>query len=154
VTTDLARPPRSTRADYRLFRPISTRWMDNDVFGHINNVVYYSYFDTAVNAFLIDKGVLSPGESQVIGIVAETECSYFESAAFPAALEAGLGVERLGRTSVRYRIGIFREGDHQALAQGRFVHVYVDRPTKRPVEIPAAVRSALAELTCPSGAPK
>jgi acyl-CoA thioester hydrolase len=146
VSGELTRPARSIRADYRRFRPISTRWMDNDVFGHINNVVYYSYFDTAVNAFLIEKGVLALGRSEVVGIVAETECSYFESAAFPDALEAGLGVERLGRSSVRYRIGIFRHGGEQALAQGRFVHVYVDLPRKRPVEIPAAVRAALDEL--------
>jgi acyl-CoA thioester hydrolase len=140
------RPARSTRGDYRLFRPIATRWMDNDVFGHVNNVVYYAYFDTAVNGFLIEQGVLDISASPVVGLVVETGCSYFESVAFPEALEAGLKVEKLGRSSVRYAIGIFRGGAESAAAQGHLVHVYVDRATQRPVAIPPDVRSALETL--------
>ena len=140
------RPARSTRAAYRLFRPIATRWMDNDVFGHVNNVVYHAYFDTAVNGYLIDEGVLVIGQSPVVGLVVETGCTYFESVAFPDALEAGLAVARLGRSSVRYAIGIFRAGAESAAAQGHFVHVYVDRATQRPIEIPDEVRAKLEAL--------
>ena len=141
---DRQTPP--ARADFRLFRPIATRWMDNDVYGHVNNVVYYSYFDTAVNGWLIERGVLAPAASPVVGLVAETGCTYFESVAFPEPLEAGIAVERLGRSSVRYRLGIFRAGAKLAAAQGHFVHVYVDRASQRPVDIPEAARAALSEL--------
>jgi acyl-CoA thioester hydrolase len=140
------RPVRSTRAAYRLFRPIATRWMDNDVFGHVNNVVYYSYFDTAVNGYLIEKGALDIAASPVVGLVVETGCAYFESVAFPDMLEAGLAVTKLGRSSVRYAIGIFSEGAVLAAAQGHFVHVYVDRKTQRPVEIPPSIRAVLAAI--------
>lgn len=140
------RPARLTRAAFRHFRPIATRWMDNDAYGHVNNVNYYSYFDTAVAGWLIEKAVLKISESPVIGLVVETGCTYFESASFPEPLEAGIAVAGLGRSSVRYRIGIFRAGAEQAAAQGHFVHVYVDRATRRPVEIPAAVRAALSAL--------
>jgi len=140
------RPARTTRLDYRLFRPIATRWIDNDVFGHVNNVVYYAYFDTAVNGYLVEQGVLDIAASPVVGLVVETGCTYFESVAFPDELEAGLAVARLGRSSVRYAIGIFRKGADPAAAQGHFVHVYVERATQRPVEIPADVRRALEAL--------
>jgi acyl-CoA thioester hydrolase len=140
------RPARLTRATFRHFRPIATRWMDNDAYGHVNNVHYYSYFDTAVAGWLIERGGLKIDESPVIGLVVETGCTYFESVAFPDALEAGIVVAHLGRSSVRYRIGIFRAGAEQAAAQGHFVHVYVDRATQRPVEIPGELRAALSEL--------
>ena len=125
--------------------------MDNDVYGHVNNVVYYSFFDTAVNGYLIEQGVLDIAGSPVVGLVVETGCTYFESVAFPQALEAGLAVARLGRSSVRYAVGIFREGsDEAAAAQGHFVHVYVDRATQRPVAIPADVRAALSAIAAES----
>jgi acyl-CoA thioester hydrolase len=141
------RPTRPDRSAFRLFRPVATRWLDNDAYGHVNNVHYYSYFDSAVNGWLIEKGQLAIAESPVIGLVVESGCTYFESVAFPDALEAGIVVSHLGRSSVRYRIGIFKSGAEQAAAQGHFVHVYVDRATQRPVEIPLETRVVLSELT-------
>jgi acyl-CoA thioester hydrolase len=140
------RPTRPDRSAFRLFRPVPTRWMDNDAYGHVNNVHYYSYFDTAVNGWLVEQGLLAIDESPVIGLVVESGCTYFESVAFPDALEAGIAVAHLGRSSVRYRIGIFKAGAELAAAQGHFVHVYVDRATQRPVEIPAQARAALKDL--------
>jgi acyl-CoA thioester hydrolase len=140
------RPSRPDRSAFRLFRPIATRWMDNDAYGHVNNVHYYSYFDSAVNGWLVEKGLLTIAESPIIGLVVESGCSYFESIAFPEALEAGIVVAHLGRSSVRYRIGIFKQGAQAAAAQGHFVHVYVDRITQRPVEIPPETRAMLSEL--------
>jgi acyl-CoA thioester hydrolase len=140
------RPARPARSAFRLFRPIATRWMDNDAYGHVNNVHYYSYFDSAVNGWLVEKGLLAIADSPVIGLVVESGCTYFESVAFPEVLEAGIAVAHLGRSSVRYRIGIFKAGDDQASAHGHFVHVYVDRATQRPVEIPPATRAMLNEL--------
>ncbi|MGO4388005.1 acyl-CoA thioesterase [Microvirga sp. 2YAF29] len=140
------KPTRRHRSTYPVFRPITTRWMDNDAYGHANNVHYYSYFDSAVNGLLVEKGLLSIGDSPVIGLVVESGCAYFESAAFPEKLEAGISVAHLGRSSVRYEIGIFKEGAEFAAAQGHFVHVYVDRETQRPVEIPPEARRALSEL--------
>ena len=141
------RPARPDRSAFRLFRPIATRWMDNDAYGHVNNVHYYSYFDSAVNGWLVERGLLAITESPVIGLVVESGCTYFESVAFPDQLEAGIAVAHLGRSSVRYRIGIFKAGVDQAAAQGHFVHVYVDRATQRPVEIPSKTRVMLSELT-------
>lgn len=141
------RPTRFTRGDFKLFRPISTRWMDNDVYGHVNNVVYYSYFDTAVNGLLIEQGVLDISGGAVVGLVVETGCTFFASTAFPEALEAGLRVTKLGRSSVRYEVAIFRAGMEEAAAQGHFVHVYVDRATQRPVEIPQNTRNVLETLS-------
>ncbi len=141
-----SKPARKGRSAYRVFRPITTRWMDNDVYGHVNNVVYYSFFDTAVNAYLIEQGLLDLAGSATVGLVVETGCTYFESIAFPEAVEAGIAVANLGRSSVRYEAGIFKAGAEQAAAQGHFVHVYVDRATQRPVEIPPAVREALGRL--------
>jgi len=140
------RPARLARSSFRLFRPIATRWADNDAYGHVNNVHYYSYFDSAVNSWLVEKGLLDIAGSPVIGLVVESGCTYFESVAFPERLEAGIAVAHLGRSSVRYRIGIFKEGAELAAAQGHFVHVYVDRTTQRPVDIPAGTREALNAL--------
>jgi acyl-CoA thioester hydrolase len=140
------RPVRLGRGDFRLFRAIPTRWMDNDVFGHVNNVVYYSWFDTAVNAWLVEQGHLDIAGSDIVGLVVETGCTYFESVAFPETVDAGIAVEKLGRSSVTYRIGIFREGSEQVAAQGRFTHVYVERAAQKPVPIPGKLRAALAAL--------
>jgi len=140
------RLPRLTRGDFRVFRAIPTRWHDNDAYGHVNNVVYYGWFDTAVNAWLIEGGFLDLAGSETVGLVVETGCTYFESVAFPETVEAGIVVERLGNSSVTYRIGIFRQGREQAAAQGRFTHVYVERASQKPVPIPAPLRSALAAI--------
>lgn len=143
---DTPRPDRATRADFRHFTPIQTRWADNDVYGHANNVVYYAWFDTAVNGWLIEQGFLDLATSPVVSLVVETGCRYFESVGFPDVLEAGLAVERLGNSSIVYAIGIFRRGGELAVAQGRFVHVTVNRATQRPVPIPAPMRAGLTAL--------
>lgn len=140
------KPVRLTRADLRHFTTIQTRWQDNDVFGHVNNVVYYAWFDTAVNGWLIDRGLLDPAASSIIGLVVETGCSYAESIAFPEPVSIGIAIDRLGSSSVRYRIGVFREHGDLAIAQGHFTHVYVDRASQRPVPIPDAIRAAMARL--------
>jgi acyl-CoA thioester hydrolase len=147
------RPPRDRRGDYARFIAIPTRWMDNDVYGHVNNVVFYSWFDTAVNTMLIEEGLLSIGDSPVVSLVVETGCTYFESVAFPETVEVGLAVERLGTRSVTYRLGVFRQGDEVAAAQGRFVHVTVDRATQRPVPMPQAMRAVLERLVVEREAP-
>jgi acyl-CoA thioester hydrolase len=134
-----------------VFRPITTRWMDNDVYGHVNNVVYYSYFDTVVNGWLVEQGLLELQGSSVVGVVVETGCTYFQSIAFPDPIEAGMAVVQLGRSSVRYHIGIFHAGAEEVAAQGRFVHVYVDRSTQKPVEIPASTRAALEGISLSAG---
>lgn len=141
-----ARATPDRRQDYRTFREITTRWMDNDVYQHVNNVVYYSFFDTAVGQYLIETGALDVQSSPVIGLVAETRCQYFSSLSFPSRVQAGLRVGRLGTTSVRYEIGIFRDADDVAAAQGHFIHVYVDRATNRPVPLPDKLRQVLAPL--------
>ena len=140
------RQPRLGRSDFRVFRAIPTRWHDNDAYCHVNNVVYYAWFDTAVNAWLVEGGFLDVSDSEAIGLVVETACTYFESVAFPEIVEAGIVVERLGSSSVTYRIGIFRQGSELAAAQGRFTHVYVARASQKPVPIPAPLRAALAAL--------
>jgi acyl-CoA thioester hydrolase len=134
------------RSDYKHFHEISTRWMDNDVYGHVNNVVYYSWFDTVVNQFLIVNGVLDIEHSPVIGLVIETQCNYFASVAFPGRVTAGLSVTKLGNSSVRYEVGIFREDEDSASAQGHFVHVYVDRATRKPSAIPEGMRALLQSV--------
>jgi acyl-CoA thioester hydrolase len=139
-------PAAETRAAYRHLAEIPTRWADNDVYGHVNNATYYSYFDTAVNRFLIDRGLLDLERSTVIGIVVETLCRFHRSLAFPDVVEAGLRVAKLGNSSVRWEIGLFRRGEPGACATGHFVHVYVDRATQRPVPLPADVRAALGAL--------
>ncbi len=135
-----------TRDAYAAFRTISTRWMDNDVYGHVNNVVYYSWFDTAVNAWLIEQGVLDIHGGQTIGLVIETQCNYFASLAFPQSIDAGIRVGQMGNSSVRYEVGLFAQGEATAAAQGHFVHVYVDRHTRRPMPLPQPLRSALQAL--------
>jgi acyl-CoA thioester hydrolase len=134
------------RGAYRHFQEITTRWMDNDVYGHVNNVVYYSWFDTAVNQFLVAAGVLDIERSPVIGLVIETQCNYFAPVAFPDRIVAGIAVSRLGNSSVRYEVGIFRGDDDTASAQGHFVHVYVDRTTRRPQALPEALRAILQTI--------
>jgi len=125
---------------------ITTRWMDNDAYGHVNNVVYYSWFDTVVNQYLVNHGVLDIREGAVIGLVVETHCNYFRPLAFPETIRAGLRVAHLGRSSVRYEIGIFSATDELACAAGYFVHVYVDRESRRPCELPADLREELSKL--------
>ncbi len=134
------------RATYPHFSSISTRWGDNDSYGHVNNVVYYSFFDTAVNQHLIEAGVLDIADSPVIGLVLENQCRYFSSICFPDRIDVGLRVTRLGNSSVRYEIALFRNDADLASAVGRFVHVYVDRASNQPVSIPLAVRCALEPL--------
>jgi acyl-CoA thioester hydrolase len=135
-----------TRDRYRRFLTIPTRWMDNDIYGHVNNVVYYSYFDTVVNEYLIAAGSLDIEKSRVIGLVVETRCRYFKPITFPDTVHAGLRVARLGNSSVCYQIGIFRNDENTAAAQGDFVHVYVDRETRRPAGLPAEMRRALERI--------
>ncbi|WP_250513538.1 thioesterase family protein [Caballeronia sp. INDeC2] len=142
----MSKPVPTTRADYAHFLAISTRWSDNDVYGHINNVVYYSYFDTVVNEYLLRAGVLDFSEGETIGLVVETRCNFFAPVVFPEPIEAGLRVEKLGNTSVRYEVAIFVQGSDTAAAQGHFVHVYVDRVTRRPVPLPAPLVDALKPL--------
>jgi acyl-CoA thioester hydrolase len=135
------------RAHFRVFRPIVTRWMDNDVYGHVNNVVYYSWFDTAVNGYLIEQDALDIHAGEVIGLVVETQCQYFAPLAFPQAVEVGLRVAHIGRSSVRYELGIFAAGADPCAARGHFVHVYVDRAQRRPVaSLPTALRQTLEAL--------
>jgi acyl-CoA thioester hydrolase len=138
------------REHYRHFSRIDTRWMDNDVYGHVNNVVYYSFFDTAVNRYLIEAGALDILQGGCIGLVVETQCHYFEPLEFPQRVEAGLCVAHLGRSSVRYEVGLFAEGALQSAAAGHFVHVYVDRATRRPIPLPSALLDALQPLQSPA----
>lgn len=141
-----ARPGPRSRDAFRHFASLSTRWMDNDAYGHINNVVYYSLFDTVVNRYLIDAAVLDVARGPVIGLVVETHCNYFSPLSFPQAVDAGLRVASLGRSSVRYEIGLFGAGEPLSAASGHFVHVYVDRETRRPVPLPAALIHTLQGL--------
>lgn len=141
-----ARAQPDTRAQYAAFIPITTRWMDNDAYNHVNNVVYYSFFDTAVNEYMIRAGVLSIAESPVVCYVVDTACQYFRPVSFPDAVQCGLRVAHLGKSSVRFEIGVFRNDEDTACAQGRFVHVSCDRKTQRPVPMPADMRAALEKL--------
>jgi acyl-CoA thioester hydrolase len=141
-----ATPQATQRTEFRVLRAITTRWMDNDHYGHVNNVVYYSYFDTAVNGYLIEASGCDVRQLPAIGIVAETSCRFISELSFPDTVYAGLALERLGNSSVIYRIGLFRNQEVQPAAIGRFVHVYVDSATRRPVPIPAQVRAALQTL--------
>jgi acyl-CoA thioester hydrolase len=135
------------RSDYRHLLTIETRWMDNDVYGHVNNVVYYSFFDTAVNRYLIDEGVLDIRAGETIGFVVETFCTYEKPIAFPDRVTAGIRAARIGTSSVRYEIGIFRNDDDESSAHGHFVHVYVDRGENRPRPIPEPMLAALQKIT-------
>ena len=141
-----------TRAGYAHFLTIPTRWMDNDIYGHVNNVVYYSYFDTVINDYLVRAGGLDIHNGPVIGICAESHCRFLAAFAFPEIVEAGLRVAHLGRSSARYEIGLFKAGDQAAAAVGHFVHVFVGREDMRPVPIPEPIRDALARLLDDSGA--
>lgn len=138
------------RHEYPHFLAIPTRWMDNDVYGHVNNVVYYAYFDTAVNRFLIDRGALDIHEGPVIGLVVESSCRYTAPMSFPDTVHAGVRVARLGNTSVQYELALFKNDDDESAADGRFVHVYVDRDTRRPTPVPEAMREALRPLVAPT----
>ncbi len=140
------RPQAQPRSGYRHFSEITTRWMDNDAYGHVNNVVYYSFFDTVVNRWLIERGALDIDRGEVIGLVIETHCNYFEPLAFPQPVEAGLRVAHIGSSSVRYEVGLFASGQAMTAAAGHFVHVYVDRATRRPAALPPALTAALKPL--------
>lgn len=142
----IERPLPLARSAFKHERALQTRWADNDIYGHINNVVYYSYFDTVVNTYLIESGVLDPQNSTVIGLVVETRCHYFKPLAFPDRLIGTLKVARLGTSSVVYEVGIFRDGEDDAAAQGNFIHVYVDRTSRRPVKLPEDFRRAVSAL--------
>ena len=140
------RRPVPGRSDYRVLRSLATRWADNDIYGHMNNVVHYGLFDTAVNGWLIDNGLLDPAAGAQIGLVVETGCRYLAELAFPDLVTAGLRVAHLGTSSVRYEIGLFRNAEERAAAEGFFVHVYVDRVSRRPAPLAAPLRAALETL--------
>ncbi|MGH7295125.1 MAG: acyl-CoA thioesterase [Polyangiaceae bacterium] len=138
--------PPATRARFPHFLAVPTRWMDNDAYGHVNNVVYYSYFDTVINRYLVERGGLDIAQGEIIGLCVESHCRYLRPAAFPADLDAGLRVDHLGHSSVRYAIGIFGPGQDEAGAEGWFVHVFVDRASRQPAPLPARIRAALEQL--------
>lgn len=140
------KPQPEPRTAYKVFRTLGTRWMDNDAYGHVNNVVYYSWFDTAVNAYLIEQGVLDIHHGETIGLVIETQCNYFAPLAFPQTVEAGIRVARLGSSSVRYEVGLFAQGEPLTAAKGHFIHVYVDKQTRRPVPLPFNLKTVLETL--------
>ncbi|MFC4453951.1 thioesterase family protein [Deinococcus sonorensis] len=140
-----------TLADYPHTLPLTTRWMDNDAYGHVNNVIYYALFDTVVNTYLIRAGVLDVQRGPVIGLVVESGCRYFAPLSYPDEVTAGLRVARIGTSSVRYEIGLFRSGEVQPAATGHFVHVYVDREGRRPTPLPPALRAAVERLAGPPG---
>jgi len=143
----LTSEPLRGREAYRAWLEIGTRWADNDAYGHVNNTVYYQWFDTAVNGWLIEAAMLDVAAGDPIGLVVETGCRYARPLSYPEPVEVGLAVERVGRSSVRYRLGVFAEGSAEAAAEGHFVHVYVDRGTRRPVPLPQEWRRKLAEIT-------
>jgi acyl-CoA thioester hydrolase len=142
----MSRPQPKSRNEFAAYVPITTRWLDNDVYGHINNIAYYGFFDTAVNSWLIAQGALDIERSAVIGLVVETHCNYFAPLAFPQPIEAGLRVAHLGGSSVRYELGIFAHGAQSSAAHGHFVHVYVDRATRKPVPLPQKLRDVLQTI--------
>jgi acyl-CoA thioester hydrolase len=144
--SESSREPPPGRAQFAQFSVVGTRWLDNDAYGHINNVVYYAYFDTVVNAFLMRATGCDIRQLPQIGVVAETGCRFFASLSFPQTLEVGLAVERLGQRSVTYRLGVFAEGAVTAAALGKFVHVYVDAESRRPTDVPQRIRDAVASL--------
>lgn len=136
------------RSAYKAFRDIGTRWSDNDIYGHVNNVVYYSWFDTAVNGLLIERGALDLQDGNVIGLVVETQCNYFAPLAFPEPVVAGIRVAKIGSSSVRYEVALFAaDPDQPCAAKGHFIHVYVDRATRRPATLPPELLSVLETLT-------
>ncbi len=143
------KPARECRDNYLHFQSITTRWHDNDVYGHVNNVVYYSYFDTVVNTYLIEGGALDLRTSDVVGLAIESKCTFTKEITYPETVEAGLRVGKLGNSSIRYEIGLFRAGDPEPAAIGYFVHVCVDRKTRRPVPVPDVMRALLTPLVVP-----
>ena len=143
----MSRKPQAARSDFMAWRAMTTRWADNDAYGHVNNTVYYEWFDSAVNAWMIKQGMLNIANGDPIALVVETRCTYAAPLEFPQPVEVGLAVAELGRSSIRYRIGIFAEGAESAAAEGEFVHVVVDRATRRPVEIPAEWRAKLEAIS-------
>jgi acyl-CoA thioester hydrolase len=143
----LIREPLKGRDAYRVWREIGTRWADNDAYGHVNNTVYYAWFDTAVNAWLIEQGLLDLAAGNPIGFVVETGCRYARSLAYPETVDVGLAVETVGKSSVRYRLGVFSKNEPEAAAEGYFVHVYVDRTSRRPAELPVAWRGAFEAIS-------
>jgi acyl-CoA thioester hydrolase len=145
------RQPLRPRADYRHWKRITTRWHDNDVYGHVNNTVYYAWFDTAVNDWLIDNGLLALDGDGPIGLVVETGCRYAASVSFPSDVEIGLLIDRLGQSSVTYHLGVFGGGSPDAAAEGHFTHVYVDRVSRRPVPIPETARQRMVETLLAGG---
>lgn len=140
------RPQPQLRGAYAHFQRITTRWSDNDVYGHVNNVVYYSWFDAAVNRYLIEQGALDIHAGGTIGLVIETHCNYFAPVAFPQEVDVGIRVASVGRSSVRYEVGIFVVGEEASAACGHFVHVYVDRTERRPVVLPASLLRAVTAI--------
>ncbi len=143
------RPQPLPRSAFPHFETIATRWMDNDAYGHVNNVVHYSFFDTAVNRMLIQRGLLDIHHGSVIGLVVHTQCHYFDSIAFPQVVHAGVRVAQLGRSSVRYELGLFADESPQCAARGEFTHVVVDRTSRRPLALPDHYRAVLEQLKTP-----
>ena len=143
----MSRKPPAGRADFKAWRTMTTRWADNDAYGHVNNTVYYEWFDSAVNAWMVEQGLLDIANGDPIALVVETRCTYAAPLEFPQTVEIGLAVAELGRSSIRYRIGIFAEGSEDSAAEGEFVHVVVDRASRRPVEIPSDWRSKFEAIS-------
>jgi len=143
----VSRKPPAGRADFKAWRKMTTRWADNDAYGHVNNTVYYEWFDSAVNAWMVEQGLLDIANGDPIALVVETRCTYAAPLEFPQTVEIGLAVAELGRSSIRYRIGIFAEGSEDSAAEGEFVHVVVDRASRRPVEIPSDWRSKFEAIS-------
>ncbi|MBZ0161324.1 MAG: acyl-CoA thioesterase [Notoacmeibacter sp.] len=148
----VTRPVPSARADYRVFRTLQTRWADNDIYGHMNNVVHYALFDTAINGWLVEEKMLDFHKGDRVGLVVETGCRYYAEMAFPDMVTAGIRVARLGSSSVRYEIALFRNEDEMAAAEGHFVHVYVDARSRRPKPLNAPLRTLLETALVPEAA--
>lgn len=146
----MAKPARSQRSDYSFFAPITTRWSDNDIYGHVNNVVYYSYFDSVANLYLIEVAGLKIQSDNVVGFVVSSGCNYFSPVAYPEKLEGGLRANKVSGSSVEYGVAIFRAGENEAVADGFFTHVFVDRSTGKPVRIPEAIRASLEKIQTPA----
>ncbi len=149
MAADRNRQPPPSRAAFARFVAMATRWSDNDAYGHLNNIIYYALFDSAVNAILIEAGLLDPASSPIVGLVVESSCRFYASRTYPEPVEVGVAVERLGRSSVRYRLAVFKEGAMEAAAAGGYTHVYVERATNRPVPIPKAHRRLMEALKAP-----
>jgi acyl-CoA thioester hydrolase len=137
---------RPTRADFGFFRPVSTRWTDNDIYGHVNNAIYYQYFDSVINTYLIEQGDLDIHRGDVVGFIVRSECDYYAPVTYPGDVDIGVAVSRLGGSSVTYSVGLFKPGEADPCAVARMVHVFVDTASNRPVPIPASLRAALSRL--------